>query len=118
MYRGTDGKVLECTITRQRRPDVEEEQGDFRREKRNLGFSITVNLENTNDPEYLHLFPGEKDVENLYCKCKKIKRGKNTGLYPADETAVSALRKQAEDQEYIRKTVLERIYPLCEKFPA
>ena len=46
---GTDGKVLECTITRQRRPDVEEAKGISEEEKRNLGFSITVNLENTND---------------------------------------------------------------------
>ena len=71
---GTDGKVLEWTITRQRRPDVEEAKGISEEEKRNLGFSITVNLENTNDQNICICFRG-KDVQKIYTvNVKKIKQ--------------------------------------------
>ena len=103
--RGTDGKVLECTITRQRRPDVEEAKGISEEEKRNLGFSITVNLENTNDQNICICFRG-KDVQKIYTvNVKKIKR-ENTGLY--QQMKLLSLKNRQKNQEYIKKNGIGR----------
>lgn len=102
---GTDGKVLECTITRQRRPDVEEAKGISEEEKRNLGFSITVNLENTNDQNICICFRG-KDVQKIYTvNVKKIKR-ENTGLY--QQMKLLSLKNRQKNQEYIKKNGIGR----------
>ena len=102
---GTDGKVLECTITRQRRPDVEEAKGISEEEKRNLGFSITVNLENTNDQNICICFRG-KNVQKIYTvNVKKIKR-ENTGLY--QQMKLLSLKNRQKNQEYIKKNGIGR----------
>ena len=102
---GTNGKVLECTITRQRRPDVEEAKGISEEEKRNLGFSITVSLENTNDQNICICFRG-KDVQKIYTvNVKKIKR-ENTGLY--QQMKLLSLKNRQKNQEYIKKNGIGR----------
>ena len=109
---GTDGKVLECTITRQRRPDVEEA---FRRREKKSGIQYYCQSGEYKRSEYLHLFQGKRCTENLYCKCKKNKTGKYRTV-SADETAVS--EEQAEESGIYKEKRYWKIYPLCEKFPA
>ena len=84
---------------------MEEAKGISEEEKRNLGFSITVNLENTNDQNICICFRG-KDVQKIYTvNVKKIKR-ENTGLY--QQMKLLSLKNRQKNQEYIKKNGIGR----------
>ena len=91
------------------------QRGFTEEEKRNLGFSITVNLENTNDQNICICFRG-KDVQKIYTvNVKKIKR-ENTGLY--QQMKLLSLKNRQKNQEYIKKNGIGRFIRYVEKFPA
>ena len=101
----TDGKILECTITRHRRPDVEEAKGISEEEKRNLGFGITVNLENIHNQNICICFRGQ-DVQKTYTvNVKKLKR-ENTGLY--QQMKILSLENRLKNYAYIKENGIGR----------
>ena len=101
----TDGKILECTITRHRRPDVEEAKGISEEEKRNLGFGITVNLENIHNQNICICFRGQ-DVQKTYTvNVKKLKR-ENTGLY--QQMKILSLETRLKNYAYIKENGIGR----------
>lgn len=101
----SDGKVLECTITRQRRPDVEEVKGIPEAEKRNLGFCITVNLENIHSQNICICFRG-RDIQKIYkIDVKKLKR-ENTGFY--QQMKLLSLENRQKNHAYIKENGIGR----------
>lgn len=103
----TDGKVLECTITRHRRPDVEKAKGISESEKRNLGFSITADLENIHDQNICICFRGQ-DVQKTYTvNVKKLKR-ENTGLY--QQMKLLSLENRQRNHAYIKENGIGRFF--------
>ena len=103
----SDGKVLECTITRQRRPDVEEVKGIPEAEKRNLGFCITVNLENIHSQNICICFRG-RDIQKIYkIDVKKLKR-ENTGFY--QQMKLLSLENRQKNHAYIKENGIGRFF--------
>lgn len=101
----TDGKVLECTITRHRRPDVEEVKGISEDAKRNLGFCITINLENIHSQNICICF-GSQDMQKTYkVNVKKLKR-ENTGLY--QQIKLLSPENRQKNREYIKENGIGR----------
>ncbi len=101
----TDGKVVECTITRHRRPDVEEVKGISEAEKRNLGFSITADLENIHSQNICLCFQGQ-DVRKTYTvNVKKLKR-ENTGIYR--QMKLLSLENRQKNRAYIKENGIAR----------
>ena len=103
----SDGKVLECTITRQRRPDVEEVKEISEAEKRNLGFCITVNLENIHSQNICICFRGQ-DIQKIYkIDVKKLKR-ENTGFY--QQMKLLSLENRQKNCAYIKENGIGRFF--------
>ena len=71
------GRPVNCTITRGRRPDVEEERNIHAEGKREIGFSISVNLEETGNKELLILFCGPETQKTYTVNVKKLKAEKS-----------------------------------------
>ncbi len=96
----TDGKIVECTIIRHKRPDVEEVKGISETENRNLGFTITVDLENIHNQNICLCFRGQ-DIQKIYrVNVKKLKR-ENTGLY--QQIKILSLENKNKNWQYIKE---------------
>lgn len=67
------GRPVNCTITRVRRPDVEEERNIHTEKKPELGFSISVNLEKITAREITILFCGPETKKTYTVNIKKLK---------------------------------------------
>ena len=95
--------------------DVEGVKGIPEAEKRNLGFCITVNLENISQPEYLHLFPWSGHTKIYKIDVKKLKR-ENTGFY--QQMKLLSLENRQKNHAYIKRKRNWKIFPICEKLSA
>ena len=84
-------------------------------EKRNLGFCITVNLENIHSQNICICFRG-RDIQKIYkIDVKKLKR-ENTGFY--QQMKLLSLEKQTEKPCVYKRKRNWKIFPICEKLSA
>lgn len=94
------GRPVPCTVTRGRRPDVEEKTGILTEGKREIGFSVSVNLEEVRQKELLICFSGEETRKKETVSIKKLKAEKSVFH---QRLRLLSLENRQKNAEYIRE---------------